>query len=148
MYGDSDKVNYEDKPILERFTIPSEKQAVRNRKGFCVNYHIKSIVNTSIGNNIEFKNPHTIFGSYLTKNCNGDVVANEYHTKCVYDLATLNHYHTKTIEEYLSIRYNRGCADTYRDQSIDKLVSDFYRVNSESESKNKFIESFKKKHEK
>jgi hypothetical protein len=61
----------------------------------------------------------------------------------------LNHYHTKTIEEYLTIRYDRGCADTNRrDQSIDTLVRNFYGVNSKSEAKDNFIESFKKKYEK
>lgn len=148
MYGDSENVNYEDKPILERFTIPSEKPSIRNIKGFCVNDHIKSIINTSIGLNIEFKNPHTIFGNYITKNGNGEPIINEWFTNYVYDLAQLNHYHTKTIEEYLSIRYNRGCADTYRNKTVDILVKDFYSLNSESEDKNKFIKSFKKKYEK
>ena len=147
MLTDSDKIYYEDKPLIERFNIQSEKAKIKNKQGFCTNMHIKTIVNTSIGYFISFENPHTIIGPYITVNCKGDKIDNNYYTECVYDLAVLNHYHTKTIDEFLTDKYKRGYADCLAVPDIDKLVKRFYSINNETLEKNEYIKQFKESHE-
>lgn len=122
-YGDNGLLTYEDKPVRERFRLPSDSsmKSISKYTGmYRENDYVKSIVRC--GNpNIQFykivkKNIKTTSGIVHAPGCNvikyavnakGEKVPNILkHTSC-YDFAHLKHYRTKTVEEYL-YKLDRG----------------------------------------
>lgn len=143
IYGDSNQLEYEDKPLNERFSKPI-KFDTKIAYDFPENNHIKSMVRGGLGN-INFDcTPHCPENIGL-KQCNECGIGHNMNYQAPflvysYKKAYLKHYTTKTVEEYCD-KMKRGFPDQLWDGSkIENLIATrFFRTNEITEEKIKYI---------
>ena len=113
-YGDSDLVRYDNRNVMDRFTIPFEKDF--NIFGYKHNRLCKSMVKcgqgleyTSLTSHNPMKNPNNALC------CNSDGTEELMEKSLTGDIhwgnAQINHYVTKTIEEFIKYKAIRGYPD-------------------------------------
>lgn len=135
LFDDNNNIQYEDKPLIERFTNISFKN----------DNEVKSIIRTNLC--IRAINCHgkTI---PLLKCCNTNgkpiVYLNERHGNIInlpsYKNACLNHYRLKTLDEFLNVRCKRG--DMGGDAAKQKLTLDyFFTFNKKTPEKLAYLKS-------
>ena len=151
-YDDNGLINYDDRPVVERFTHMSRyqwlavKSFVRTNKmifdvtmrhmihcfklrGLKIRYADGTLVTYQDNKNNWYQIPDTCMGF----------------TKCV-----LNHYKTKTIEEYIKRRIDRFWAsDGFnvmpKTEKFDKIINDFFLYCEKTDEKVNFINQYKNK---
>ena len=103
VFTDNNQLDYENKPLNERFTVAVNISNVFNTackmiiKGNLSNYSLRKTFH-----------PHDIFYSNYSCNSNG-IICKERYIKPVYKYASLYHYYTKSIKEYC-LKVKRGRA--------------------------------------
>lgn len=140
-YGDNDKIYYENKPILERFTLPLNEN-LKTTYIFPENNHVKSIIRTSL-EEVIFKNPHVTSSPCKTCNANGKEVYsnNPFPSRFDHTIAYLKHFPTKTLEEYITIKMKRGYPDQTPIQAKRNLTIDkFFKYNTRTKEKEELIQ--------
>ena len=100
-YGDSGLLYYENKPVLERFTVPAKDFIYAD--GYNYNTLVKSITKP---------NDNTLFG-YANAHCPSTNACNVHGVKCIVDnrcnkltgshhhIMYIKHYYTKSLTEFL-----------------------------------------------
>lgn len=118
IFTDNNKLDYEKKPLYERFTKAADKTKKANQvtktifRGKLLNFSSRKTYN-----------PHLIFYSKKSCDTKGQKINRSYINPPLYDYAILNHYFTKTIKEYIN-KIRRG--HSFYQWKINKQVLDFY----------------------
>lgn len=148
-YGDNDLVNYEPRPVTERFTKPLPIDAMYNNqfigKDIFVNMHVKSIVRVNDKEPV-FDSVHTFhYDKDIKGNCVN--VAGEpvdcrlsYQAIC-YNGGHIKHFVTKSTEEFIERRLKdnpRIDGDFNRDKTVE--IESYFNINTKTYSKIKLIE--------
>ena len=105
-YSDNDLINYENKPVQERFTIQVPE--------YSANIHIKSLVRGNLPTNYwkNMINPHTSNNDYICCLATGEKVDSRtpFNKPPNYEEAYIKHFDTKSLEEFLE-KARRGRSD-------------------------------------
>lgn len=141
MYGDNDKLYYENKPLYKRFK--KESNASYDR-------HVKQILNCNKKFDDElFFCAHGVFNKkYNFVNVNKESIKNVYMDSIAHNNLSvfLNHFFSKSTEEFLKRKYNKPSAVTginnKRNFNIDFLKNQYFEHNKKTEEKERFIDIF------
>ena len=120
-YTDNNQLEFEDKPLMERFTEKAKNITYLNK-------FAKIIARGNLTNQF-VADPHSIFISNKSCDSNGNFTYGLFINPPIYKYASLNHYSTKTIKEYC-FKLRRGDAFynfTLDDIRIKLLFSHFFK---------------------
>lgn len=146
MMDDGGLVKSNSRPLLER-CYPSDKAKIKDKNGFCVNFHIKSLIRGPQRNlNWLYGNPHTPATNNL-RACDDKGQTVDNHSPFVYkdnnELAYIKHFHTKTIDEWINNKIPKGFCD--RDitmQEIEtKKLDEFFSICEKTDEKPEYIKN-------
>jgi hypothetical protein len=136
-YSDNDLINYENKPVQERFTIQVPE--------YSANIHIKSLVRGNLPTNYwsNMKNPHTSDNDYICCLASGEKTdsRNYFNKPPNYDEAYIKHYNTKTLEEFID-KAKRGSATRVfvKDETFWRTkLGYFFSLNKKTKEKLDYI---------
>jgi hypothetical protein len=134
--GDSDRINYENIPLLERFTTPVNNGT--EPAGCSLNRHVKCALRLNPEIDITFTTPHCAIN--VAPSC--DPKGNHIITSCFnyepdYSIAYVKHFHYKTIEEFLRNKMRKGFAD--ETLCIPDHFHDFFDKNKITLEKTKWM---------
>lgn len=144
VYGDSDKVHYENKPVYDRFTKPALKPYCEEKNTF------KLVIRGDEEISIHFTDANAIMYNVTNRPSfpimvpNGDIVDPTllYH-QYSYECAYLKHYQTLTIEEFLCRRFGRrGYADKASSFTREFVMGIFYSICEMTPEKEKIVDDF------
>ena len=128
VFNDNDQLDYEDKPLIERFPIQTNFTYI--------NRHVKSIIRGRLDYK-KFKkngNSHSIYNGIKACTSSGQKADNEYYIwPPDYEYGTLNHYVTKSVREYYDKRKRQ-----FKHMSINakkKFFDFFFMINDKTEEK-------------
>jgi hypothetical protein len=113
-FGDSGKKEYQNEPIMKRFTMCQ-------RNG---DHHVKTLFDKKY-----YKCFNTMHHVHVTDNkhikcTNGTIVTGPYNPNIDISVIQLNHYKTKTFEEFKFIR-QRGYADSNNYENEEGIINSF-----------------------
>jgi hypothetical protein len=139
-YGDNGLVEYDDRPVQERFKEPFPDD-IKYTYYFPYNNHIKSIVRCGI-NEFNWKfNTHSPSMENL-EYCDASGVRTTLKPFKPYDFSKcyIKHYFTKTIDEWMNHKYYRQYADRPH-VKLDKktLIDNFFLLNEITDDKAKYV---------
>lgn len=141
-YGDNSLINYEDKPLQERFKTPLPFDTCMTYN-FPENFHVKSIIKCGIENFIWAGNPHTPNIDLKCCDCDGIMCLNKPFKKYNYNKCYIKHYFTKTIDEWLNNKSFRGYPDRLNKNINYYLkIENFFKLNERTVEKEEFIKNF------
>jgi hypothetical protein len=145
-YGDSNNIFYENKPLNERFTTPILPIDFKVDYEFAHNNHIKSIVRGGMDELVWGCTPHTPSNNLKCCGADGNVCdSTSPFLQFDFTYAHFKHYTTKTIEEFLTIKVNRGFPDGNKDLfKIINPIENFFKFNSITEEKIEYIKEYYK----
>ena len=131
VFTDNEKLDYEDKPLIERFPVESDYKYERK--------HIKSTIRGKLDYN-KFKrneSPHSVYDNIKACTCSGKETNTEYYTwPADLEYASLNHYVTKTVREFFEKRYReRGDPDKMDSAYKSYGFYYFFRINKKTKEK-------------
>lgn len=131
---DNNLINYEDKPLMERFTEPCDKD-VRVQYAFPENMHIKSIIKGGLSNLAFWGNPH-IPSNYLLC-CNADGVRCDQtpFQPITWNTAYLKHFVTKSLEEWVCNKCVRGTGDRDMKCFLETYQFRYFKYNQRTKEK-------------
>lgn len=146
IYDDNDLIEYDNRPVQERFTRISKKVLANKDSEYCMNNGIKSILRCNINKQLSYiynanTSVHTFtsFDNLTTVLNNGELTDQEWSRNWPnYDLCYIKHYTCKTLGEFLEKKYLRCCADgaiIYND-----INGSFFNVNDITDEKIKYLE--------
>ena len=151
-YTDNNKLYYENKPIMERFTEPAPINYLNTWSGkpFPENMTTKMIVNCLM-DEITFASPHVVItkkGNNYVAACNPSGYIVDFQNFIIpidYNVAQLNHYKSLSISEFLFRRLSRNGGTKLGDgtrANIDLMLKVFWGCNEKTEEKEKIIKNF------
>jgi len=129
IFSDNEKLEYEDKPLIERFTEVSNYEYEMR--------HVKPTIRGRLNYKkfIKSKSPHSIYNNIKGCSSSGKKTDCRY---CIwppdFEYASLNHYVTKTVREYFEKRYREKgdkMTENYKNQSFEY----FFKVNKKTKEK-------------
>ena len=132
VFNDNDQLDFEDKPLMERFPIETSYK-YENR-------HVKSTVRGKL-NYKNFKrnySPHSIWSNLKTCSASGKKTKGRSPFLWPPDteFASLNHYVTKSVREFFSKKYKKKVdVDTISKKKKDYLFNYFFKVNKKTKKK-------------
>lgn len=158
VYGDNDKLYYENKPVLERFPKPAEPVDFLNvvcDYPYIENTTTKLIVNCQM-DNIIFQTPHVAYTIKDNKFINaispsGNIINFQQGVAPLdYNVVQLNHYQTLTITEFLYRRLSGIYIDAISGEipKIEKMLRMFFSCNKITKEKENIINNFIKNKQK
>ena len=112
-YTDNNQLEFEDKPLIERFTEKAKNITKLNK-------FPKIIARGNLSNQI-LADPHSLFKSSKSCDSSGNITQSHYINPPVYKYASLNHYSTKTIKEF--------CLKLKKGDVFYNITLDDYRIN-------------------
>ena len=128
---DNEKLYYEPKPLVERFT---EAKPIE----FPINGHTKCFVRTGIYP-ISFNDPHCPNSPKMTiVNVLGEHVPQiPIQKNIIHDIARIDHYDTKSAWEWANVKCKRGtcCGDEYTKRWLQKSTEYFFCINTRTPEK-------------
>lgn len=144
-FGDSNQV-YADysKPLNERFTEPCPID-IKVQYGFSENCHVKSIVfgrrkKVVFSNNPHIPDPQKHF---FYCNANGKMCDAIPFQPISYENAYLKHFVTKSLQEWVENKMQKGVGDRDYNTFIRYYSERYFKYNSMTEEKQKYLESLK-----
>lgn len=139
VYGDNGNINYEDKPVLERFPEPLEETVTFHYK-FPENYHVKSILHKSIKVNFT-NNPHGINECNEYYSPAGVMTpGGPFNDKLEYTILYVRHYYTKSLQEWCENKLGRSYADYLRSDKVDYYpLKDYFIYNEYTPEKAEWL---------
>lgn len=149
IYGDSEKIFYENIPLVERFTQPVQPIDYKKTFNFPENCHVKSIVRGGLESVKWNSTPHTPSNSLKCCNSNGEPCDSRspFVIPYCHKNVCLRHYKTKTIEEYYNTKVKRGYPDGNKDFfKTHDWAEDFFKENNKTKEKLDFIKSVSNSH--
>lgn len=148
LYGDNGNIVYENKPVIERFPKPLDKNVTFHYK-FPENSHCKSILRYEVP--VHFtNNPHGIneLKEYYTPKGN-PIEGGAFNFNIEHDILYIRHYYTKSLEEWCKNKLGRNYADYLRSDKIDYYpLKDYFIYNEYTPEKAKWLEDNGYKYEK
>ena len=141
-YTDNGLVRNDRRPIQERFTqpMPFDKQVGGD---YPENNHVKSIVRTGINGLAFQKNPHVpTVPALVCCQTTGRICKQRPRQPYEHSVAYLKHYPTKTIEEWLTIKWQRGVGDRSIERFRQNYADFFFKINERTPEKEAFIEKW------
>lgn len=139
-YGDNDLVEYDDRPVQERFKEPLPDE-FHYQYRFNENDHIKSIIRSGIKDFIWEFQTHTPSMKNI-KYCDASGIECSDAPFKPYDFSKcyIKHYFTKTIDEWMNHKYYRQYADRPHAR-LDKniLIHNFFLLNKVTDEKAKYV---------
>lgn len=141
IYGDNDKVYYEDDEVTERFTTPMPKD-FKNAYPFPENCHCKTILRKGVKEKF-IDSPHTVnYKEYYSPS--GEYLGTPipFNKTIDWDVLYIRHFFTKTIEEWIKCKMNRGYADIPTPKNNTYRLDDFFRYNKRTPEKLKLIKDY------
>lgn len=135
---DSNLIQYEDKPLMERFTEACDKDICVQYK-WPENMHVKSLIRGGLPNVSFYGNPHTVSTNILCCNADGIRCDNRPWQPISWETAYLKHFTTKSLQEYCENKLKKGTAD--RDYNCFKSTyqSRYFKYNKLTKEKLKFL---------
>ena len=144
IFGDSGNIKYENKPLVERFTVPVQPINYKKTFDFPENCHVKSIVRGGL-DHVEWKaTPHTPSNEMRCCNSIGQPCRSNspFVIPYVHKNIILRHYKTKSLEEYYETKVKRGYPDGNKDFfKKNNWINEFFTENDITDEKLKFINS-------
>lgn len=130
---DNDLVEYDDRPLMERFTepMPLDRHIQYN---FPDNCHVKSIIKGGL-NAVFGGNPHTTDSPTIAYNAAGDRTENRPWQPMTYSMAYLKHFTTKTIEEWMTRKMVVGTPDREPSSFLPFYRDRFFKINQVTDEK-------------
>lgn len=141
-YGDNNLVDYDNRPILSRFSIPTLPYDFKWYYDFPDNNHTKTIVRGGL-RKVTFIHTHYCASPYYyCCNDKGTKVNMESPFSAYdFDYIYIRHFRTKTIGEYIK-KIQRGGADMTMDEYKTKFrIDDFFVVNERTPEKESYIQN-------
>ena len=142
IYGDSGNLKYENKPLVERFTMPVMPINYKKTFNFPENCHVKSIIKGGLESVAWNGTPHT--PTNRLKGC--DAAGNPCPSNSpfvipyVYSNVCLRHYKTKSLEEYYLTKVKRGYPDGNKDFfKKNNWIDEYFTENKITPEKISFI---------
>lgn len=139
IYGDNGNVEYEDRPVLERFPEPLKEDVTFHYK-FPENYHTKSILRWDVDVNFT-NNPHGInecqdYYSPAGKKIGGGA----FNEQIEYSILYVRHYYTKSLQEWCENKLGRSYADYLRSKAVDYYpLKDYFIYNEYTPEKARWL---------
>lgn len=136
--SDNNLIQYENKPMMERFTEPCNKE-ITVQYAWAENMHVKSIIKGGLKNVVFWGNPHTVSTPILSCNADGIRCDNKPWQPITWDSAYLKHFTTKSLQEYCENKLKKGTAD--RDYNCFKSTYQFrfFKYNQRTKEKLKWL---------
>ena len=147
IYGDNGNIEYENKPVIERFPEPLAKD-VKFHYDFPENSHVKSILRYDVPVNFT-TNPHGIVecNDYYTPK-GIPINGGPFYFPLEYDVLYVRHYYTKSLEEWCTNKLGRSYADYLRSDKVDYYpLKDYFLYNEWTPEKAKWLEDHGFKYE-
>ena len=136
-YGDNGNIEYEDKPLMERFPNPKEPITFTKSYEWPENMHIKSVIRGK-GRCLWVDTPHTPMNYMTCCQPNGKECDSTAPTAPLeYSVCWLNHYYTKSLEEFLDNKMMRGYPDNNVENDPFKA---YFTYNEPTKEKFEWIE--------
>lgn len=140
IYGDNGHIEYEDKPVIERFPEPLDEKVTFHYK-FPENYHVKSILHRS--EPVHFtNNPHGVneCEHYYTPS-GAKVPGGPFCELLEYSVLYVRHYYTKSLQEWCENKLGRSYADYLRSDKVDYYpLKDYFIYNEWTKEKQKWMD--------
>jgi len=135
IYDDNDLLDYDERPVVERFTRKCTKQIKKIKDFDRDNYQVKSIVKCSSKKLLSSSTHKFSFEQGIYVNSCGEDVSFSYPTKFSLDkichkYVKLNHYLTKTIGEFVLRKMLRGGMMYDHSHTIEQTIEDFKIINN------------------
>ena len=142
LYGDNDKVNFEDGKVIDRFPehLPT---GITTEGEIPDNSHVKVLLRGDERNARFIYSPHVADGvNYLYHSPSGDVLdGSPFNTNIDFKVLYLRHYYTKTIEEWARFKMTRGYADCRHVEGKQYYPLDkFFRYNRHTPEKDEWLQ--------
>lgn len=133
VYGDNNKLIYENIKLQDRFPTPSKKRQYP---------HVKTILNCKTKKTVDQIDAHLCHiqnGIYVDSKKNR--ITPEYKKDIVLGNLYIKHYLTKTAEEWVLRKYKNTSATgkDYFNESFDKRILEFFSFNEETDVKKHII---------
>ena len=143
IYGDSNLVEEDDKPLLEKFTEPVKPIFFKKTFDFPENCHAKSIIRGGL--EVDWANtPHTpsnFLWCCTTRGVNCDPQS-PFVITCDFDNCYIKHFVTKTIDEFYNNKVKRGYPDGNKDFFKDNdWIKDFFKYNIVTKEKIEWLKN-------
>ena len=142
IYGDSEKLRYENIPLTQRFTKPVQPIDYKRTFNFPENCHVKTIVRGGLDKVSWNGTPHTPTNTLKCCNAAGEPCKSNspFVIPYCYKNVCLRHYKTKTLEEYYEIKVKRGYPDGNKDLFKNRSwIDEFFKENVKTKEKLEFI---------
>ena len=145
VYTDSNLIRNDGRRVLERFATPMEYDK-RITYPFPENNHIKSIVKGGLNTVRWGGTPHIPLGNSRCCDSIGNDADGSPFQPYNFELAYLRHYPTKTIDEFYSVKVQRGYPDGHKDffKQNDWTVQ-FFKYNEKTEEKLNYLKNLSSK---
>lgn len=143
IYGDNEQLNYDPKPVQERFTIPCHPLCCY-RHNFPESRHIKCLVKT--GKKMLSSNCHSfVLENGIARATDGqmtDMLSNVYE-KPFFKYGYVKHYITKSIEEFIQRKCLSFTDVEYKNpRTAEDWLKLFFSINNDTYEKRKIIAKF------
>lgn len=134
-FTDSGLIEYDPRPMMERFGVPMDKNKCVQYADIAENMHVKSFVKGGLENMSFYSNPHVPTTPLVTYNASGKRCSNSPFQPIDWDVACLNHYVTKSLEEYCFNKLKRGSGDRSYDLFLKTYGNRYFRYNTVTQEK-------------
>ena len=133
IYDDNDLVTYDDRPVNERFTRVSRKQAD----------NVKTILRTGF-KGVKIPCHKAVISGGVYKNSNGDITTCGYKQPICWEDAYIKHFFTKTIDEWMDRKYlsTSATGKDFFNTNADKRIREFFAYNNDTTEKRVVIEKY------
>lgn len=150
--GNDGKINYENKPVQERFTIHKGVEETERTKNSISDYWVKSIVRTDVPADKQFRlgNEHAINDLYSCSEYGLYIPTNDHGECCMLsctlqDILYVKHYFSKSLWEHLArkiINTDPAKIDVNNTKANVMRMQDFKDVNGWDEQCEQIFEKF------
>lgn len=142
MYGDSNLVTNDGRPLLRRFTQPLKGENGRTET-YGENVHVKSLARCGL-KGVTYPDPHCPHGAGRYVSADGKPSdASPFVENVKHDGAVIFHFMTKTIEEWMENKVKRGQCDSLANtEGLQKnAISLFFSRNEKTKEKVKWLKA-------
>ncbi len=145
VYGDSDLLYNDGRPMMQRFTKPVLPLDFKYRSNFPENNHIKTILRGGLKNVRWIHTSHDAIVDYY-RCCNASGIEcdpNSAVSDFDHSVAYLRHFYTKTISEWIEIKQKRGYPDHEDGENgITADIESFFKINKKTKEKEAILNEF------
>lgn len=144
-YGDNNNLYYENKPVYERFKIPTYPLTFTDKNGVEVNKIKKMFLKCTddmyfVIDEVDDVTYYTDLEEFNAYMANGEIYD---YNKTTHEVSVIKHYRTLTIEEFLYRRFGRrGYADKSSSYNYDEIMNVFWSQNMWTQEKQNIIDNF------